>query len=115
MPPLGDLGSATTGPFFVPALEQDRGLPYSRHMGDTSKPRDTRSSFYFATDADRSRAIRASIGSRIREMYSHLLQEPLPPKIADLLGRLELTDIGERWNAGHPPTEVSHGTDRRAR
>jgi Anti-sigma factor NepR len=57
-------------------------------MDDTSDPRDTRSTFYFATEAERSRAIRASIGSRLREMYGDLLQEPLPLEIGDLLGRL---------------------------
>ena len=35
------------------------------------------------------RAIRTSIGSRLRDMYSELVQERLPPKIADLLSRLD--------------------------
>ena len=59
-------------------------------MGDI--PRDTKSIFYWrilAKDADRARVIRTSIGSRLREMYSHLIQERLPPKIADLLSRLD--------------------------
>jgi hypothetical protein len=42
-------------------------------------------------EADRSRAIRASIDSRLREMYGELLQEPLPPEIDDLLGRFAPT------------------------
>ncbi len=45
----------------------------------------------FAKDADRriARAIRTSIGNRLRETYSRLVQERLPPKIADLLSRLD--------------------------
>src|SRR6266704_5964157 len=69
-------------------------LSHSRHMGDTSNPRHTKSIFYwriFAKDADRriARAIRTSVGNRLRETYSRLVQERLPPKIADLLSRLD--------------------------
>ena len=35
------------------------------------------------------RAIRTRVGAHLQEMYSHLLVEPLPPKIADLLSRLD--------------------------
>ncbi len=44
-----------------------------------------------ADDAERriARAIRTRVGSHLQEMYSHLLSEPLPPKIADLLRRLD--------------------------
>ena len=35
------------------------------------------------------RAIRTRVGAQLQEMYSHLLVEPLPPKIADLLSRLD--------------------------
>ena len=44
-----------------------------------------------ADDADAriARAIRICVGNYIREMYGDLLKEPIPPKIADLLRRLD--------------------------
>jgi hypothetical protein len=35
------------------------------------------------------RAVRACIGNGLRKMYGDLLNEPIPPKIADLLHRLD--------------------------
>ena len=40
-------------------------------------------------DARIARAIRICVGNYIREMYGDLLTEPIPPKIADLLRRLD--------------------------
>ena len=40
-------------------------------------------------DAEIRSGIRASIGNQIREMYSDILKEPIPPQIADLLNRLD--------------------------
>ena len=44
-----------------------------------------------ADDAERriARAIRTRVGNHLQEMYSRLLSEPLPPRIADLLRRLD--------------------------
>ncbi len=44
-----------------------------------------------ADDAERriARAIRICVGNHIREMYGEVLTEPIPPKIADLLRRLD--------------------------
>ncbi len=44
-----------------------------------------------ADDAERriARAIRICVGNHIREMYGEVLNEPLPPKFADLLRRLD--------------------------
>jgi hypothetical protein len=44
-----------------------------------------------ADDAERriARAIRSRVGNHLQEMYRHLLSEPLPPKIVDLLRRLD--------------------------
>ncbi len=44
-----------------------------------------------ADDADAriARAIRICVGNYVREMYSEVLKEPIPPKIADLLRRLD--------------------------
>ncbi len=44
-----------------------------------------------ADDADAriARAIRKCVGNYIREMYGDLLKEPIPPKISDLLRRLD--------------------------
>ncbi len=44
-----------------------------------------------ADDADAriTRAIRICVGNHIREMYGGLVKEPIPPKIADLLRRLD--------------------------
>ncbi len=41
-------------------------------------------------DADRRivLAIRICVGNHIREMYSDVVKEPIPPRIADLLRRL---------------------------
>jgi len=44
-----------------------------------------------ADDADSriARAIRICVGNHVREMYGDLLNEPIPPKLADLLRRLD--------------------------
>ena len=44
-----------------------------------------------AGDADRriARAIRICVGNHLRGMYGGLLNEPIPPKLADLLRRLD--------------------------
>jgi len=44
-----------------------------------------------ADDAERriARAIRICAGNHVREMYGDLLNEPIPPKLADLLSRLD--------------------------
>ena len=44
-----------------------------------------------ADDADAriARAIRICVGNHIREMYGDVVKEPIPPKIADLLRRLD--------------------------
>ena len=44
-----------------------------------------------ADDAERriARALRICVGNHIRQMYGDLLNEPIPPKIADLLRRLD--------------------------
>jgi len=44
-----------------------------------------------ADDAERrvARALRICVGNHIREMYGEVLSEPIPPKIADLLRRLD--------------------------
>ena len=41
-------------------------------------------------DARIARAIRICVGNHLREMYGDLLNEPIPPKIADLLHRLDM-------------------------
>jgi Anti-sigma factor NepR len=35
------------------------------------------------------RAIRERVGEHLRQMYSEIVKEPIPPRIADLLRRLE--------------------------
>jgi hypothetical protein len=40
-------------------------------------------------DARLARAIRISVGNGIRAMYGELVKEPIPPKIANLLRRLD--------------------------
>ena len=40
-------------------------------------------------DARIARAIRICVGNYIREMYRDVVKEPVPPKIADLLRRLD--------------------------
>ena len=40
-------------------------------------------------DARIARAIRICVGNHLRQMYGYLLKEPIPPKIADLLRRLD--------------------------
>ena len=44
-----------------------------------------------ADDADAriARAIRVCVGNYVREMYSEVLKEPIPPRIAKLLRRLD--------------------------
>lgn len=39
-------------------------------------------------DARIARAIRICVGNHIRELYRDVAKEPIPPKIADLLRRL---------------------------
>jgi hypothetical protein len=40
-------------------------------------------------DARIARAIRICVGNHVREMYSEVLNEPIPPRIATLLRRLD--------------------------
>ena len=40
-------------------------------------------------DARIARAIRIVVGNYVREMYSKILKEPIPPRIANLLRRLD--------------------------
>ncbi len=40
-------------------------------------------------DARIARAIRLCVGNHLREMYGEVLKEPIPPRIANLLGRLD--------------------------
>ena len=44
-----------------------------------------------ADDADAriARAIRICVGDYVREMYSEVLKEPIPPRLANLLRRLD--------------------------
>ena len=44
-----------------------------------------------ADDADAriARAIRICVGNYVREMYSEVLKEPIPPRIAKLMRRLD--------------------------
>ncbi len=44
-----------------------------------------------ADDADErvARALRMAVGQHLQKMYGGLLNEPLPPKITDLLRRLD--------------------------
>jgi len=44
-----------------------------------------------ADDAERriARSIRICVGNYLRKMYAEVLNEPIPPKIADLLRRLD--------------------------
>ncbi len=44
-------------------------------------------------DARIARAIRICVGNHVREMYSGLLKEPIPPRIVDLLRRLDSSQI----------------------
>jgi hypothetical protein len=58
-----------------------RALPKSREL----------KSFYTITaDEGRlARALRICVGNELRNMYGNLLNEPIPPKFADLLHRLD--------------------------
>jgi hypothetical protein len=47
------------------------------------------SEWTISADARIARAIRICVGNHLRGMYGGLLNEPIPPKIADLLRRLE--------------------------
>jgi hypothetical protein len=63
-------------------------------MRPSSKLRETKSFSEWTISADDAdariaRAIRTCIGNYIREMYGGLAKEPIPPKIADLLRRLD--------------------------
>ncbi len=61
-------------------------------MGDTTNPQDRKSYAQWGFNTEKVRiaqAIRTRIGSGLQETYRHLVQERLPPKIADLLRRLE--------------------------
>ena len=40
-------------------------------------------------DARIARAMRIAVGNYVREMYSEVLKEPIPPRIANLLRRLD--------------------------
>jgi len=40
-------------------------------------------------DARIARAIRIAVGNYVREMYSEVLKEPIPPRIANLLRHLD--------------------------
>ena len=40
-------------------------------------------------DARIDRAMRIAVGNYVREMYSEVLKEPIPPRIANLLRRLD--------------------------
>ena len=40
-------------------------------------------------DARIARAIRIAVGNYVREMYSEVLKAPIPPRIANLLRRLD--------------------------
>jgi len=62
-----------------------RALPDQR---ESSSPSQRTVGFY---DADRriARAIRICVGNHVREMYSDVVKEPIPPGIADLLRRLD--------------------------
>ena len=44
-----------------------------------------------ADDAERriARALKICVGNHIRQMYGEVLSEPIPPKITDLLRRLD--------------------------
>ncbi len=48
-----------------------------------------------ADDADAriARAIRICVGDYVREMYREVLKEPLPPRIAKLLRRLDRNGV----------------------
>ncbi len=48
-----------------------------------------------ADDADAriARAIRICVGDYVREMYNAALKEPIPPRIAKLLRRLDRQDV----------------------
>ncbi len=48
-----------------------------------------------ADDADAriARAIRICVGDYVREMYNEALKEPIPPRIAKLLRRLDRQDV----------------------
>ncbi len=50
-----------------------------------------KSFFCSADDADAriARAIRICVGDYVREMYGEVLKEPIPPRIAKLLRRLD--------------------------
>jgi hypothetical protein len=62
-----------------------------------------------ADDADHriARAVRTCVGNHIREMYGEVLREPIPPKLAGLLLRLDRrraawsADMGSRQNIKH--------------
>lgn len=50
------------------------------------------------------RTIQARIGDQLRAMYTELLEQPVPDRFADLIGRLEQGDGGGRVN-GHGSAE----------
>jgi Anti-sigma factor NepR len=60
-----------------------RALPKSREL----------KSFYTITADDSegrlARALRICVGNELRNIYGDLLNEPIPPKFADLLHRLD--------------------------
>ncbi len=63
-------------------------------MWSSSKQRESNSFSEWAISADDvdarlARAIRICVGNHVREMYSGILKEPIPPKITSLLHRLD--------------------------
>jgi hypothetical protein len=58
-------------------------------MGDAPKVQQPKSISEFRTRADGRRRTVRSIGNQLRATYSDFLKEPLPPRIADLLRRLD--------------------------
>ena len=71
-----------------------------------------------AEDAERrlARAIRICVGNELRKMYGDLLNKPVPPKIADLLRRLESLNttaakfgsLGNKSNESRIRATLSH-------
>jgi len=63
-------------------------------MWSSSKQRESNSFSEWTISADDvdariARAIRICVGNHVREMYSEILEEPIPPKITRLLRRLD--------------------------
>jgi hypothetical protein len=63
-------------------------------MWSSSKQRESNSFSEWTISADDvddriARAMRICVGNHVREMYSGILKEPIPPKITSLLRRLD--------------------------